>query len=242
MQMTDSYAAAVAVTIPILALAAGGEARAIRERIQKPNDQWESTYREHQRQRPLDLEGPAESVLAHLTELPRLPLLFRLERAAAVLGAVVWLAVFSLLTLVELLTLLWLADGDPPGHGGLAAFALWSILIGFLALIVAPMAYLVLPVMLALDLLPAGLRASLTAQVATGKGKQVAKDLGAEAGSAFNRAVARIEEQHPGKTVHVGPRQFARLMKEQLAEPKGEQTPAEGAAETSGNGTADELR
>jgi hypothetical protein len=225
MQMTDSFGAAVAVTIPILALAAGGEARSIRERIQKPHEQWEQLYRQHQQQHPLDLDGSTDGVLEHLLDLPKLPVLFRVERAIAVLGAIVWLLVFSVLTVVELLTLLWLADGEPSGHGVLAAFALWSIGVGFLALIVAPMAYLAMPVMLAFDMVPAGLRGSLAEQAASGKGRQVAKDLAKETGGALDRLTGRLVEENPGKkNIHVSPGQFVKLMKQELAESRSGQS------------------
>ena len=218
MQMTDSFGAAVAVTIPILALAAGGEARSIRERIQKPHEKWERLYRQHQQQHPLDLDGSTEDVLDHLLELPKLPVQYRIERAVAVVGAVVWLVVFGLLTVVELLTLLWLADGEPTGHGGLAALALWSIGIGFLALIVAPMIYLAIPVMLVLDMIPAGLRGNLTEQAASGKGKTVAKHLALETGDAFARLSERLTEENPGKTnIQLGGREFLKLMKQELS-------------------------
>lgn len=231
MQMTDSFAATVAVTIPILALAAGGEARTIRERIQKPHEQWEDLYRDHQLRRPLDLEGSADDVLDHLLDLPKLPAVFRIERLIAVLGAFVWLIVFGVLTVVELLTLLWLADGEPPGHGDLAAFGLWSIGAGFLALIIAPMAYLAVPVMLVLDLIPAGLRRSLAEQAADGKGRRVAKDLAKETGSAFDRVGDRLAAQKPGKWNTMGPRKAVKLLKQELAESRGGQQTAAGDAE-----------
>jgi hypothetical protein len=233
MQMTDSYAAAVAVTIPIMALAAGGEARAIRERIQKPHEEWERQYREYVQQRPLDLDGTTDGVIEHILELPKLPGLYKAERAIALLGAVVWLIVFTLLAVVELLTLQWLADGDPAGHSGLAGLAFWAIALGFAALIVAPMAYLALPVFLSLDLLPAGLRKNITGQIAEGRGKTVAKGLARESGGAFNRVLDGLEQEARKKlreqgyddesaenkrvTVNVGPRQFARLLKAELA-------------------------
>ena len=221
MQMTDSFGAAVAVTIPILALAAGGEARSIRERIQKPHEKWEQLYRLHQQQHPLDLDGSTDEVLDHLLELPKLPVQYRIERAVAVVGAVVWLIVFGLLTVVEMLTLLWLADGEPAGHGGLAALALWSIGVGFLALIVAPMIYLAIPVMLVLDMIPAGLRGSLTEQAARGKGRKVAKHLALETGDAFVRLSERLTEENPGKTnIQLGGREFLKMMKQELAASK----------------------
>lgn len=221
MQMTDSFGAAVAVTIPILALAAGGEARTIRERIQRPHEQWEKLYQEHRQQHPLEPGSSADDVLEHVLRLPKLPALFRIERAVAIVGAVVWLIVFSVLTVVELLTLLWLADGEPRGHDGLAAFALVSIGVGFVALIVAPMAYLAMPVLLVLDLIPAGLRASLTAQAVGGEGRQVAKDLARETGGAFQRVTDRLAEQNATKnTNYVGPGRLVRLLKQELAEPR----------------------
>ena len=230
MQMTDSFGAAVAVTIPILALAAGGEARSIRERIQKPHEKWEQLYRRHQQQHPLDLDGSADEVLDHLLELPKLPVQYRIERAIAVVGAVVWLIVFGLLTVVEMLTLLWLADGEPAGHGGLAALALWSIGIGFLALIVAPMIYLAIPVMLVLDMIPAGLRGNLTEQAARGKGKKVAKHLAVETGDAFVRLSERLTEENPGKTnIQLGGREFLKLMKQELAASRRGESPEQEA-------------
>jgi hypothetical protein len=239
MQMTDSFGAAVAVTIPILALAAGGEARSIRERIQKPHEQWEQLYQQHRQQHPLDLDGSADGVLEHLLDLPKLPLLFRIERAIAVIGAIVWLLVFSVLAVVELLTLLWLADGDPSGHGALAAFALWSIGVGFVALIVAPMAYLAMPVLLVLDMVPAGLRRSLTEQAASGKGRQVAKELATETGGAFDRVTGHLIEENPGKkNIHLGPRHFVQLMKQELAESRSEQSPEQDEDRTREPGSA----
>ena len=228
MQMTDSYAAAVTVTIPILALAAGGEARAIRERVRKPHEEWERQYREYLEQHPLDLGGSVEDLLGHVLEVPRLPRLFRIERALALVGAVVWLIVFTLLTVVELLTLQWLADGDPAGHAGLAGLALWSVAVGFASLIVAPMAYLVMPVFLSYDLVPAGLRLNVTAQLAEGKGdvKGLAGQLAAETGGALERISERLaaeEAERKGRvrkkdktTRFVSPRTFTRLMREEL--------------------------
>lgn len=249
MQMTDSYAAAVAVTIPILALAAGGEARAIRERVRKPHDEWERQYREYVAQHPLDLGGPVQDVLGHLLEIPRLPRLYRVERALALVGAVVWLIVFTLLAIVELLTLQWLADGDPAGHAGLAEFALWSVAVGFASLIVAPMAYLVLPVFLSYDLVPAGLRLNVTAQLAEGKGdaKGLAGQLAGEAGGAVERVAERLSAQGAGaegkkgarknNTMNfVSPRSFTRMMREELATSRSAAAPADPADPASGLG------
>jgi len=146
--------------------------------------------------------------------------LFRVERAIAVLGAIVWLLVFSVLTVVELLTLLWLADGEPSGHG-------------FLALIVAPMAYLAMPVMLVLNRVPAGLRGSLSEQAASGKGRQVAKDLAKQTGGALDRLTDRLAEENPGKkNIHVGPSQFLKLMKQELAESRSGQSLEQDAGHT----------
>jgi hypothetical protein len=258
MQMTDSYAAAVAVTIPILALAAGGEARAIRERVQKPHEEWERQYREYLRQRPLDLDGPVENVIEHLLEVPRLPRLYRVERALALIGAVVWLIVFTLLAIVELLTLQWLADGDPAGHAGLAGLALWSVAVGFAALIVAPMAYLAMPVFLSFDMLPAGLRHNLTGQLAEGRGdvKGLVRQLAGEAGDAFDRVGDRLAGAGAGadpasgegkrarrsRTNFVSPQAFARMMREELTEKtrqSGSEAPAAAAAPAADLAAAD---
>lgn len=245
MQMTDSYAAAVAVTIPILALAAGGEARAIRERVRKPHEEWERQYREYLEQHPLDLGGPVEDVLGHLLEVPRLPRLYRIERALALVGAVVWLFVFTLLAVVELLTLQWLADGDPAGRAGVAELAFWSVAVGFASLIVAPMAYLVLPVFLSYDMVPAGLRLNVTAQLAEGKAdvKGLAGQLAGEAGGAFERATQKLaakersaaKERNAGKaktTVFVSPRALTRMMREELATARSVPAPSGPAADT----------
>jgi hypothetical protein len=43
-QMTGALAGAVAVSIPIFALAAGTEARALRDRLKKPDQQWERQF------------------------------------------------------------------------------------------------------------------------------------------------------------------------------------------------------
>ncbi len=44
MQMTEAFASAVAVIVPIFALAAGAEARGIRERLRQPDPQWERQF------------------------------------------------------------------------------------------------------------------------------------------------------------------------------------------------------
>jgi hypothetical protein len=41
MHMTEAFASAVAVSVPIFALAAGAEARGVRERLRLPDRQWE---------------------------------------------------------------------------------------------------------------------------------------------------------------------------------------------------------
>jgi hypothetical protein len=45
-QMTEAFASAVTVTVPILALAAGAEARAIRERLRTPDPAWEKDFQQ----------------------------------------------------------------------------------------------------------------------------------------------------------------------------------------------------
>ena len=43
-QMTEAFASAVTVSVPIFALAAGAEARAIRERLRRPDPKWEQDF------------------------------------------------------------------------------------------------------------------------------------------------------------------------------------------------------
>lgn len=94
MQMTEAFASAVAVTVPIFALAAGAEARGIRERLRQPDPRWEREFAAYNADHELDTsQGPAE-IFAYLKGVPRLSRLYAVERAMAIAGAVVWLVVF----------------------------------------------------------------------------------------------------------------------------------------------------
>ena len=42
--MTEAYAAATTVSIPIFALAAGAEARTVRDRLRRPDQRWEEEF------------------------------------------------------------------------------------------------------------------------------------------------------------------------------------------------------
>ena len=115
MQMTEAFASAVAVTVPIFALAAGAEARGIRERLRQPDPQWEREFAAYNAERELDTsQGPAE-IFAYLKGVPRLSRLYTVERAMAIAGAIVWLVVFVLLGIAELGSLVWLAGATAAG-------------------------------------------------------------------------------------------------------------------------------
>lgn len=61
-----------------------------------------------------------------------------LAELLAIGAAVVWLAVFVLLAVAELRSLVWLAVGALPGNTGLASFVPLSIAIALAALILGP--------------------------------------------------------------------------------------------------------
>jgi hypothetical protein len=67
--MTEGFAAAVTVTVPILALAAGAEDRAIRERLRRPDAAWEKSFAEYHAANELDMERPPAEVLAYFRDL-----------------------------------------------------------------------------------------------------------------------------------------------------------------------------
>jgi hypothetical protein len=191
--MTDGFAGAVTVSIPIFALAAGAEARAIRERLQRPDRDWEREFARYDAEHELDPAGTAADVFAYFKDVPRLSKLHVAERAIALAGAVVWLVVFVLLTVAELLSLIWLADGGPAGHGDLATFAAWSIGLAMVALIVAPALYLALPLLLTLDLIPAGLKKAVMPKVASEQGRGFVRTLMSELEGAIDRAADSVD-------------------------------------------------
>jgi hypothetical protein len=158
MQMSEAFAGAVTVSIPIFALAAGTEARALRDRLKQPDQDWERQFAVYRAERKLDVHGrPAEAV-AYFRDLPGLSKRYLIERVVAIASAVVWMAVFVLLTIAEIRCLVWLADGARPGNSGLATFSVVSIAVAMIALIIAPAMYLALPLMLPFDLIPQGLK------------------------------------------------------------------------------------
>jgi hypothetical protein len=194
-QMTDGFAAAVTVSIPIFALAAGAEARSVRDRLQRPNPAWERDFAQQAAERELDPGGSAAQVFEYFRNVPKLSRLHKAERVLAIAGAIVWLVVFVLLTIAELLGLLWLADGDPAGHGGLAAFSLWSIGLAMVTLIAAPALYLAVPLLLPLDLIPAGLTKAVLPKATSEQGRGFLRRLVSELEGAIDRAADQVEPE-----------------------------------------------
>jgi hypothetical protein len=194
-QMTEGFAAAVTVSIPIFALAAGAEARAIRDRLQRPDPQWEREFERYSAEHQLDAGRSAAQVFACFKNVPRLSRLHAFERGLAIAGAIVWLAVFVLLMIAELLSLVWLADGGPAGHGGLAAFAAWSIGLAMGTLIAAPALYLAVPLLLPLDLILPGLTKAVLPKAATEQGRGFVRRLLGELEGAIDRAGDAIEAE-----------------------------------------------
>jgi hypothetical protein len=193
MEMTDGFAAAVTVSIPIFALAAGAEARSIRDRLKRPDEQWERDFARYDAKHELDPSGSAAEVLAYFKGLPKLGRLHTIERAIALAGAVVWLVVFVLLTIAEVMSLLWLADGEPHGHSGLATFSLVSIALAMVALIVAPALYLALPLLLSIDLIPVGLTKAVLPKATSERGRSFIRNMFAELEGAVERAAESAE-------------------------------------------------
>jgi|SRR5882724_198070 len=196
--MTDRFAAAVTVSIPIFALAAGAEARSIRDRLQRPDPEWERNFAQFRAEHELDAGGSAAQVFSYFKNVPKLSRLHTFERVAAVAGAIVWLAVFVVLTVAELLSLVWLADGSPAGHSGLAAFGLWSIGLAMVTLIAAPALYLAVPLLLPLDLIPPGLTRAVLPKATTEEGRGFVRRLLSELEGAIDRAGDALEASAQG--------------------------------------------
>jgi hypothetical protein len=190
-QMTEAFASAVTVTVPILALAAGAEARAIRERLRAPDPAWEKDFREYHAAHELDLDKPPSEVLAYFKGVPAVSKLYVARRVATIFGAVVWLIVFALLALTELLGLVWLGDGGQPGDPGLAVFSLVTVGLALAALIMAPALYLFVPLLMPLDVIPEGLKRAVAPKLATQQGRGFVKLLFSE----FDAVVDRAAEQ-----------------------------------------------
>jgi hypothetical protein len=203
-QMTDGFAAAVTVSIPIFALAAGAEARSIRDRLVKPDREWEREFAQRSAEQELDVRGSAAEVFAYFKNVPKLSRLHTLERVLAITGAIVWLVVFVLLTIAELLSLVWLADGGPAGHSGLAAFSLWSIGLAMVTLIAAPALYLAVPLLLPLDLIPPGLTKAVLPKVASEDGRGFLRRLLGELEGAVDRAADAAAPAAPAEEAAAG--------------------------------------
>lgn len=198
-QMTDGFAAAVTVSIPIFALAAGAEARSIRDRLRRPDPEWERDFGQLSAEHELEAGGSAAQVFAYFKNVPKLSRLHTFERVLAIAGAIVWLAVFVLLTIAELLSLVWLADGGPAGHGGLAVFSLWAIGLAMVTLIAAPALYLAVPLLLPLDLIPPGLTKAVLPKVTSEQGRGFVRRLLGELEGAIDRAGDAIEAEVKAK-------------------------------------------
>jgi hypothetical protein len=192
--MTEAFASAVTVTVPILALAAGAEARAVRDRLRRPDDDWEKKFEAHQASHEFDPARPPSEVLQYFKDVPGVSKAYVVERGLAVASAIVWLVVFVLLAVTELLGLVWLGDGGGPGDSGLATFSLVTIALALAALIMAPAIYLFVPVLLPLDLVPHGLKKAVAPKLAAKEGRGFVKVLLSELEGALERAVEKVED------------------------------------------------
>jgi hypothetical protein len=192
--MTEAFASAVTVTVPILALAAGAEARAVRDRLRRPDDEWEKKFEAHQASHEFDPARPPSEVLEYFKDVPGVSKAYVIERALAVASAIVWLVVFVLLAITELLSLVWLGDEAGPGDSGLATFSVITIGLALAALIMAPAIYLFVPVLLPLDLVPHGLKKAVAPKLAGKEGRGFVKVLLNELEGALERAAEKAGE------------------------------------------------
>lgn len=193
MHMTEAFASAVAVSVPIFALAAGAEARGVRERLRRPDRQWEQDYAAHSAGHELDLDDRPSEVFAYFKGVPGLSKAYLADRAVAIGAALAWLAVFVLLGVTELRCLVWLADGEPPGNPGLATFALVAIGSAMAALIVAPTLYLLVPLRLPLDVIPQGLKDTVGPKLSGKKGRGFVRLAFHELEGAMERAADELD-------------------------------------------------
>jgi hypothetical protein len=168
--MTEAFASAVTVTVPILALAAGAEARAVRDRLRRPDDEWEKKFEDHQASHEFDPARPPSEVLQYFKDVPGLSKAYVVERGLAVASAIVWLVVFVLLAVTELLGLVWLGDGGGSGDSGLATFSVVTI-----------------------DLVPHGLKKALAPKIVGKEGRGFVKVLLSELEAAIDRAAEKVE-------------------------------------------------
>lgn len=193
--MTVAFAGAVTVSIPIFALAAGAEARAIRERLKRPDEKWESEFARYRAEHELDLGGKAGDVFAYFRGAPVLSKTYLIERALAVGAAIVWLIVFVLLTIAELRCLAWLADGARPGDSGLAGFTLAGIGVAMTALVLGPAIYLAVPLLLPVDVVPQGIKDAVVPKLAGQGGRSFIKKVFSELETAIERAADQTEAE-----------------------------------------------
>lgn len=194
-QMTDSFASAVTVSIPIFVLAAGAEARAIRERLKRPDENWEQQFSQYRAEHDVTESGHPTEMLRYYRGVPWVSKLYLAERLVAIAGAVAWLVVFVLLAIAELRSLVWLADGARPGNSGLASFSLLTIGLAMAALIIAPAAYLLVPLTLPLDLMPQGLREDVKSKLGQEKTRGFFKLVLSELDGALERAGDKFAEE-----------------------------------------------
>lgn len=121
--MTEAYAAATTVSIPIFALAAGAEARTIRDRLRRPDERWEEEFARYSADHDLDFAGKPGDVFAYFRDMPGVSKLYVAERAIAIGGAFLWLVVFVLLTIAE--SAAWCGwPTEPAGQREAAVFTL----------------------------------------------------------------------------------------------------------------------
>jgi hypothetical protein len=189
--MTEAFAAAVTVTVPILALAAGAEARAIRERVRKPDEAWEKAFAEYQKEHEFDPSKPHADALEYFIGMPGLSKAFMLSRVSALAGAIAWLVVFVLLGIDEIVSLVWLGDGARGADTGLATFSVWTIGLALGSLIVAPAIYLMIPLLVPLDLVPHGLKKAVGPKLVSVHGRDLLRHMARE----FETAVEHVAEE-----------------------------------------------
>ncbi|MGH3294199.1 MAG: hypothetical protein ACRDP7_20570, partial [Trebonia sp.] len=145
----------------------------------------------------LDLDKPHAEALRYLMGVPGLSKAFVAERILAIAGAFIWLGVFVLLATAELLILVWLGDGARGTDQGLATFSVVTVGLALAALIISPAIYLLFPLLLPLDLVPAGLRKAVGPKLVTVSGRDLLKHMMREFETAVEHAAQ--EAEHGGK-------------------------------------------
>jgi hypothetical protein len=121
------------------------------------------------------------------------------ERGLAIVGGAIWLVVFVLLGITEMLSLIWLADGAVPGDPGLAQFSAVSIGLAMLTLILAPVAYLLVPIGLSVDLIPKGLKQAVGPKLGDSDARGFFKQVLTELEGAVERASETHGEKKPAE-------------------------------------------